>query len=190
MLLEPDAGNLAVGRDTFSANGLAGEFHLGAAVAREVEAVEFERESDGERVTVPGLSVTGLVERSGVDRVELLLADVQGAELAALEGSRPLIASGRLRFCVISTHHHSISGDPLTHQRCLEWIRSHDGHVIAEHTVAESYSGDGLVVASFAPEDRHLPEVALSRNRAADSLFRETEYDLAEAWEALRARSS
>ena len=29
------------------------------------------------------------------------------------------LADGRLRFLIVSTHHHSISGDPLTHQKCL-----------------------------------------------------------------------
>lgn len=53
------------------------------------------------------------------------------------------------RFLFLSTHHHSMSGDPLTHQRCLEFLRGRHAHIIAAHNVTESYSGYGLIVASF-----------------------------------------
>lgn len=182
VLLEPDEPSLRVGQDTFAANGLTGGFHLGAIGATPEPSVAFTRESDGARVEVPRFSVPSLMEAAGIERVELLLADVQGAELSALEGSAELVEAGALRFCMISTHHHSISGDPLTHQKCLDWVRAHGGHVIAEHSVPESFSGDGLIAASFAPADRTMPEIPLSLNRAATSLFREIEYDLADAW--------
>lgn len=72
--------------------------------------------------------------------------DVQGAELHALVGAEPMISASKLRFVFVSTHHHLISGDPLTRQKCLQWL-VHDGaHVLCEHSVNESYSGDGLIV--------------------------------------------
>lgn len=182
VMLEPDELSLGVGQDTFAANGLEGEFHLGAIGATPAPAVGFTRESDGARVQVPRFSVPSLMAAADIERVELLLADVQGAELATLEGSAEVVEAGRLRFCMISTHHHSISDDPLTHQKCLDWVRGHGGHVIAEHSVAESFSGDGLIAASFAPADRGIPEIPLTLNRASTSLFREIEYDLADAW--------
>lgn len=185
VLLEADEPSLAVGRATFTGNGLDGDFHLAVVGATPAPAVDFVRESDGAHVRIPRHSVASLAESAGVERIELLLADVQGAELEALEGSAALVAAGRLRFCVVSTHHHSISGDPLTHQRCLAWIREHGGHIIAEHSVAESFSGDGLIVASFAGEDRDIAPVSMSRNRACDSQFGEAEYDLAVAWDRL-----
>jgi hypothetical protein len=118
-----------------------------------------------------------------VAHVELLLADIQGAEVAMLEGAVRSLAQGRIRFLVLSTHHHSISHDPLTHQKCLRFLEERGAHFLAVHSVAESYSGDGLIVAALHPADRHIAPFEISYNRAANSLFRELEYDLAEAWE-------
>jgi hypothetical protein len=43
--------------------------------------------------------------------------------------------------------------------------------VFVDHDVYESYSGDGLIVASFAAEDRSIVLPAISRNVRGRSLF-------------------
>jgi hypothetical protein len=126
-------------------------------------------------VTIDGLRAAGVV-----DRVDLLLCDIQGEELAAVLGARSAIAAGAIRFAFISTHHESISGDPATHQRVRAAVESLGGWIIAEHSVAESFSGDGLVVASFDPRDRGR-RVEVSYARARDSLFGEPEIGWARA---------
>ena len=113
----------------------------------------------------------------GVDRVALVLADIQGAESALLTGAREAFAEGRVRFVVVSTHHHSISGSPLTHQHARETLTARGAHVIVEHSVGESFSGDGLVAASFDERDCDM-RIEVSRARHVDSLFGELEYDL------------
>jgi hypothetical protein len=89
-----------------------------------------------------------------------------------------------VRFVIASTHHHVISGDPLTHYRCLDLLRELGAHIVAEHTVAESYSGDGLIVASFDDRDRDL-RVVTSRCRVDESLFGDPLRELEEAWRTL-----
>jgi hypothetical protein len=121
------------------------------------------------------------MQRHGVGFLDVLHADIQGAELAMLEGAAETIRERRVRFIIVSTHHHNISGDPLTHQRCLRHLRDAGATILCEHTVAESFSGDGLILASLDPRDTDLAAVKISYNRASESLFRETEYDLAEA---------
>ena len=54
----------------------------------------------------------------------ILHCDAQGAELSVLEQATPLFRAGRVEWLFPSTHHHAISGDPLTHQRCLALLRS------------------------------------------------------------------
>lgn len=183
-LIEPDPNNLQVGRVNFALNGARGEFFQYSVGRRSHEPAPFLC-GDSDRVSrmVPQTSVDDFLAQVGLDRVELLLADIQGAELEMLHGARRAIEQGQLRFVFVSTHHHSISGDPLTHQRCLRFLKEHGAHLLADHSVSESFSGDGLIVASFAEEDRGLPPISLSCNRAANSLFRELEYDLAEAWQ-------
>lgn len=180
VFVEPDPRHLEVGRRNAAHNGVAAT-HVHAAVGEpDGGRTEIECESDGVRRPVALVSVDGLMAREGLDHVDVLLCDTQGAELAMLDGARDALRAGRIRFLVVSTHHHSICGDPLIHRRCLEVLVAAGAHVVAEHTIAESFSGDGLIVASMDPRDREL-KVELSRARACESLFGEVEEDLAVA---------
>jgi FkbM family methyltransferase len=184
ILVEPDPNNLEVGLANLALNGCEAEY-LQAAVGRERAVPQpFACESDGQTRLVPTESLPSLLDRFSVAHLDLLLMDIQGAELELLEGARPLLAE-RVRFLMVSTHHHLISGDPLTHQRCLDLIRSLGGNIIAEHTVAESFSGDGLIAASFDARDSKL-RVPISYARAGESLFGDPLTDLAHTAEAAR----
>jgi FkbM family methyltransferase len=188
LLAEPDPEHLEVGRRNFALNGVSGEFIHAAVGRHHNHSVRLVLESDGMAHRVPGVTVDGLCAERGVERLDVLLIDVQGAELDALRGAREAIRERRIRFFVVSTHHHSHSGDPLTHQRCLRFLQEAGAHLIAEHSVSESCSGDGLIVASLDPRDADL-RVDVSVVRARDSLFGELEWDLAAA-KNLRLRAS
>jgi FkbM family methyltransferase len=184
IMVEPDPANRRVGEKNFALNGMAGEF-IEAAVGTHNGCVPFHCESDSMERTVKTVSVDGLANELSLQRIHLLHADVQGAEQTMLMGAEEIIRQGRLDWLFLSTHHHSISGDPLTHQRCLAWLKDHGATIIAEHSVAESFSGDGLIVARFGgPAPMEFP--ALSRNAPSRSFFRESEYDLAEADQQIR----
>jgi len=186
-LIEPDPNNLAVGKKNFELNHANGEFFQYSVGKVSLPPRPFSCESDGDTRLIAEISVDDFVRSQNIPRVDLLLSDIQGAELSMLEGALDTITRSRLRFVFLSTHHHSISQDPLTHQRCLSWIEKHGGHIIAAHSVTESYSGDGLIVASFDPADRQIEEIEVSRNHPTNSLFRELEYDLDDAQQQLRA---
>jgi hypothetical protein len=144
-------------------------------------------ESDGRPHRTPQVSIGGLMDDLKLDKIDLLLCDVQGAETAALRGAAAVLADRRVRFLVVSTHHHSISRDPLTHQRCLQMLVGAGAHLIAEHSVSESCSGDGLIAASMDSRDRDLhAEVSVVRPR--NTLFGELEWDLAAAYPPRRLR--
>jgi hypothetical protein len=116
-----------------------------------------------------------------MQRLDLLHCDVQGAELDVLRSCRDLFAAGRIGWVFVSTHHHLISGDPLTHQRCLRLLEAAGAIIVAEHTVQESFSGDGLIVARFGALPADWPDIALSRARVSQTQFRNPLYDLAAA---------
>ena len=193
--MEPDQRFLEVGRRNFGFNRESATFIHGAIGPHPGETMRFLAESDGGFHDVPQYDVAALMSLGGLDRISLLLADIQGAETILIEQLRPLIARGCIRFLLISTHHHSISGDPMTHQKVLAEIQAGGGHVIAEHTVGESFSGDGLIAASFDPRDAEMV-VKISLARQHDSLFGDLEPDLATAWaradraEARRAKEN
>jgi FkbM family methyltransferase len=189
---EPDPEHLEVGRKTAAINGVDIRFVAAAAGASDDEILELPSwNHPGTVHHVPVRSVPTLAADHDLDRIDVLHLDIQGAELAVLESCRGLIGDGRVRFVVVSTHHHTISGDPQTHQRCIDLVRELGGHVVAEHTVLESFSGDGLMVASFDPADADF-EIELSRARTTEALFPSGEQELERfrlAYEELRGRS-
>ncbi len=185
VMVEPDPNNLEAGRKNFALNGSVGRLIQASVGSASAPAQPFVCESDGVTREVPCVCVDDLVRDEGIERLDILLVDTQGAELSALEGAVKTIEAGKLRFVLLSTHHHSISHDPILHQRCLQFLRSRGAHIISEHSIAESYSGDGLILASFFEPDKAIPPIAISRNRASSSLFRECEFDLAEAYEEI-----
>lgn len=187
--VEPDPAYLEQGRRNFALNGREATFHHAAVGSGPQPPQPFLCESDGLQHDVPFEGLGSLLDRFGLDRADLVLVDIQGAETPMLDGARDLLRAGRVRFMVISTHHHRISGDPLTHDRCLMLLRELGAHVIVEHTVAESFTGDGLIVVSFDDRDRDL-RVITSHCRAADSLFGDPLWDLdAERQETARLRA-
>ena len=112
--------------------------------------------------------------------IEIAHCDAQGAENHVVDQIIELGKRGQLRFAVISTHAYEITGNPLTHQTCLEKLIAAEAHIIAEHDVHESFSGDGLIAASFKPDDRELT-IELSHNRYSTTLFPSPAFHLADS---------
>src|SRR5262249_39770976 len=148
VLLEPDEVNLDVGRENLRLNRTEASVVHGAAGSEHDVPVTLMWESDSEPHSTRQVSVDGLMRDLDLQRIDVLQCDVQGAETGVLLGASQALAERRVRFLVISTHHHRISGDPLTHQHCERILREAGACFIAEHSVSESCSGDGLIVAS------------------------------------------
>lgn len=176
--IEPDPVNLEVGRGNARLNGLAPELLHGVLVDRADRPVAHMGETSGPLADVPAFDAAALVRRAG-GRVDLMLCDAQGAEVDLLAGLGPVIRDEALGLLFLSTHGHVITGDPLTHQTCLRTVQDLGGTILAEHDVHESFSGDGLIVASFrgVPDGWNAPEP--SRNRYSTALFRNPLFDLA-----------
>jgi FkbM family methyltransferase len=169
--VEPDFNYLAIGRANVALNDRHAEFHL-ACVGREAaDAVVFRQESDGGQVYIPRLDWSKLVEIAGGAGIDLLHVDIQGAELPLLESLPERGAGERLRFVAVSTHHAAISGSTTTHRDCLLRLIRCGASILCEHSVEESFSGDGLIVASFWPADAEISMPEFHRNEPANSLF-------------------
>jgi hypothetical protein len=65
----------------------------------------------------------------------------------------------------------------MTHADCLAFIKDRGGHIITSHTIPESFSGDGLIVASFDDKDKNF-FVETSLNHTDKALFRPYEEDI------------
>lgn len=176
---EPDPNNLEIGKLNAEINSADIEFLNAAAGEGKERVVDFPIESvPGETRKVPILSVDEIMIKKNLKKLDILHLDVQGQELEAIRGARKIIKQGKLRFVIVSTHHFSISGDPMTHFKCIELIKSLGGNIIASHSLPESFSGDGLIAASFNKADKNL-KIDVSLNSSGDSLYRPYEVDLA-----------
>jgi FkbM family methyltransferase len=169
--LEPDENNAACGLRTLSLNGLSATWVRGAAGRSYAARKPFWRDSDGVAVDLDIHSFPSLLDAVGNGPVELLHVDAQGAELPFLESLEGALVRNPVRFVFVSTHDQCISGSPTTHEDCLRAIVRLGAAILEEHSVEESFSGDGLIVASFDPSDRRLPLPKISRNESARSLF-------------------
>ena len=160
--VEPDVANMACGQENLALNGREAIW-VHAAVGREPAVHVAE--------AVPHHPLDGLFQLVGRCPIEMLHIDAQGAELSFLESCASAAAEGLLRFVFVSTHHESISGSATTHEDCLRHLRTLGAVILAEFGVDESFSGDGLIVASLCVEDAQIHLPAVSRNTPAHSLF-------------------
>ncbi|MFT3729834.1 MAG: FkbM family methyltransferase [Hyphomicrobium sp.] len=182
IVVEPKPDNLAVGKTNAALNGLNIEFlhaYLGSPLPADSPiAAEF--------ASAPHELVPDLLEKFGIETLDILHCDTQGAETAILESCEDLLKNHRIRFCVISTHSHYISGDPLTHQKCLAILQKAGVKILSEHDVHESFSGDGLIVAYSGREPLALEHIPTSLNRYSTSLYRNPLFDLDDSVKAAK----
>lgn len=173
LCVEPDAYNLSVGKHNAWLNQLLDrvEFRNAWIGGEAAQSASVTTEHSGGPIELPVMDMNAVLGNSGGGPLELVHLDIQGAELALIRSMKTAVAAGLLRFVMVSTHHSSISGSKTTHPDCVEALRSLGAHILVEHDVIESFSGDGLVLASFYREDANLPFPEISRNRAQTSLF-------------------
>lgn len=171
--IEPDPLHVAIGERNIALNGMMNRAKTYQAwVGQNAEdAVTMHAESLNASLTLPSFNMDSVLNLTGGSNIEILHMDVQGAELAFLKSLGNATQNGKIRFVVISTHHRAISGSQTTHEDCLEEVRRLGGHILLEHDIQESYSGDGLIVASFVTHDKILKLAPISRNQAENSLF-------------------
>jgi hypothetical protein len=132
-MVEADAANLQEGRDNFKANGLEGAFHHGM-------------------VGRGGFQVDAFLRDHGLDRLDVLHADIQGFEAEMLEGAAATLATQRVDRLFVSTHSEAL------HASVEATLRAH-GYLIEISSPFERHttSFDGLILAS-APGQRRLLE--------------------------------
>lgn len=153
--VEPEGSHLEMGRRNLALNSrqaiwiqafIGGEFH-----------------PTGPNHEVACLDMAALMAKIDHAAIEVLHMDIQGAELGFLQSIRHTDAIQRIRFIVISTHHAAISGTTTTHQDCVAELLAQGAVILVEHSVEESFSCDGLIVASFDSRDRWLRLPPISR---------------------------
>ncbi len=167
LCIEPCLDHLRVGEQNAVLNGVSGRvIFKNAWIGRKQDGQFLAHSVEGLRC----LDMEAILESAG-GPIEMLHVDIQGAEIGLIESMGDAVSTGAIRFIVVSTHHESISGAAFTHDDCIRAIRRLGGVILAEHSVEESYSGDGLIVASFLPDDLGIELPKPSKNAPEKSLF-------------------
>jgi FkbM family methyltransferase len=110
----------------------------------------------GFHLNIPLLTLDGYLHANRIDFLDVLHVDIQGEELKLLNGARAALRDKRIGYIFISTH---ISD--AFHAQCLSAVRDADYHIVAEHSISDSFSGDGLIVAK-APSQPGPDRIAIS----------------------------
>ena len=155
-MVEPLASALQAGERNFELNSKHGSFVRASIDAMERPEAEVEL-WPGMRTVVETTTVDALMKRFKLGHVDILHADIQGSEVRMLRGARSALEGRQISWIFISTHGENI------HQKCLRILRSHRYKIVAEHTPFESYSVDGLLVATAGTV---YEQIKISRRRS------------------------
>jgi len=171
--IEPDIKHLELGIRNAAINNLSNRIEFINAWVGGAESDMFSATTENSNgpISLPMINMSFLEKKLKGHDIELIHIDTQGAELDFIRSMRD-INKTTLRFLMVSTHHSSISGSKTTHWDCIDELRSQGGVILVEHDVVESYSGDGLILASFYQNDQNLFFPEISRNKAETSLFK------------------
>lgn len=154
-LIEPVSERIEVGRRNFVINGLQADFTVGFLGDVHAGADGRFTDWDGSMHDVPQIDLDQFVAAKGIDFIDILHSDIQGGERDMLQSIRPLLEARRIGYLFISTHLDY-------HQPCRDLLQAAGYREIAEHTIAQSYSADGLIVAQ-CERVPHVPAIPVSR---------------------------
>ncbi len=159
LLVEPDPLNLGVGLETMRLNGLRAHARLGmVAGPRPLPPTRFG--FDHEASPRP-FSVADWMRLSGWDQLDVLHADVQGAETRLLADVASLLRARKITNVMISTH------TPELHMTCLSRLSELGYFILCDYDLSESYSFDGFVCAR-SPDASPLPYMDVARRSLDD----------------------
>lgn len=130
-LIEPDPKRLEMGRRNFELNNKTGIFKRGFFGTM--------HDTDVDMKGVDRISIDDFIESAGIEHVNILHADIQAAEYDMLKTIVRHLDN--IDYFFISTHSDAI------HRQCLDFFKHNKFAIVAEHSVSQSCSADGLIVA-------------------------------------------
>lgn len=137
-MIEPDARCLYSGKRNFKLNKAKGVF-----IQKKIDSF-----SDKHTICIDDFML-----EHNITRINLLHSDIQGFELAMLQGANRAIHNKLVDYIFISTH-----SDEL-HSKCKEFLIERDYYLVAEADMLNTFSYDGLLV--FAANK--TPEILVSQ---------------------------
>lgn len=165
-MVEPVVNMMQKGIDNFELNNMNGDFTSACVGDSSKDSIDFE-DWDKSKISMKQICVDDFLEEKRIEYLNILHTDIQGAEFNMLKGAQKSFNKNMIGFVFISTHSEEI------HFNCLNFIKSNNFNIIAEHTPNESYSTDGLITAVH--KSIKFPKVKISKrtrfNRLVDRII-------------------
>lgn len=141
-LIEPDPKNILVGKKNFELNNMEAhfaEFMIDSQSANNQCFIDW----DYNKHNVKATNIDDFAESHNLPFIHILHSDIQGAEVAMLQGCQRLMSEKRIGYYFISTHRG-------VHEKCLEILKQYNLDIVVSITREESFSADGLIVAKLS----------------------------------------
>jgi FkbM family methyltransferase len=136
--VEPVLENLRNGKSNSNFNNCKNIKFIQACIGKELLQNTIFKNWNGKLIKLPQYNVEYIVKSNKNLYLDIIHSDIQGVELAMLEGAQSVFDN--IGYFVISTHQEK-------HDECINFLKSNHFIILVEHSVEESYSLDGLIVA-------------------------------------------
>ena len=144
--IEPDRRKLNIGKQNCELNNVKSDFTQ-AEINKKFKLSNF-------------------VQEKGIETIDILHCDIQGAELNMLQDIVPLLKEKRIRYLFISTN--------KKHYDCIKLLEENEYRIIASANLEETFCYDGVIVSSHK-DNENITKTSLG-NRTKTKL-RDTPYD-------------
>ena len=141
-LLEPNPTNLIFGKRNFKLNNIIGQFFQ----------YGIDQKTDLSKALI---CLDDFVEQQHLNHIDVLHADIQGAEYALFLGAERTFKERKISYIFLSTHSAKL------HQECLGFLIDKQFIIIANADLSQTYSYDGLIVAR-SPDILGIEQVDIS----------------------------
>ncbi len=140
-LIEPVDWKRLIGQLNFSLNGK--EIAADAFYIQDPErSIEQSAEVDKKNIELAEpITIDEYLTIKNLKSVNVLHADIQGAEMAMLTGGEQALKNNSIDYIFISSHDDK-------HQSCISLLEENGYKILVEHSPEESFSEDGLIVAA------------------------------------------
>lgn len=133
-MIDVEPRYLDIGKENFKINNMVGSFHIGK---------------------VPIFSIDSFINKHQINFVHLLHSDIQGEELNLLKGA--ITCLNKIGYVFISTHSEKL------HVQCMEFFKENNFVILCDHSLSQSASVDGLIVAKNPEIDIEFTSIEISK---------------------------
>ena len=137
--IEPNAAKLKQGVENIKLNDFdIGKFgFINGFIGSTYKAQDVFTDWDKSKFLIPQYSIGKIIDSTNLF-YDIIHSDIQGSELEMLKGSKNVL--DKIGFFVLSTHEDK-------HSLCLNYLQENNFLILVQHTISESVSADGLIIA-------------------------------------------